>query len=310
MKQQRIIYFGTPQFAADVLRSVHSNPDLRIELVVTGVAKTRGRHSTVPTPVAVTANELGLPILETDTPKDSELLQRIQSISPDLGVIVAWRILPEDVYAAPRMGTVNLHGSLLPKYRGAAPIQRAIWNGETETGLTVFLLDKGVDTGNVLLSRKIPIEPTDTAGDLLKRFVPIGVELLRTAVTGLAEGNLTPQPQSSESASPAPKIKPEERWIDWSLPATKIRQQIHALSPEPAAVTKYGDTRIILFRAHEIDNEDGGEPGRIIVEKNGLRIATGEGWLAIDNAAREGKKAMTGAEFARGIQQWNGAKFG
>jgi len=309
MQTTRIIYFGTPQFAADVLQGLHNDTRIKIELVVTGSAKARGRHSSVPTPVATTATSLSIPVFETDDPKSPELLEKIESIHPDLGVIVAWRILPESVYSSPRLGTVNLHGSLLPKYRGAAPIQRAIWNGELETGMTVFLLDKGIDTGNVLLSQIIPIDPLDTSGDLFNRFAPLGVVLLQKAITGLTEGILTLHQQSSESATPAPKIKPDERRIDWAYNSNNLRCQIHALSPEPGAVTNYGDIRVIILRVREIYNEENREPGTIVIDKKHLRVATGDGWLQIDEIAREGKKAMSGVEFSRGIQQWNGGKF-
>ncbi len=308
-KPLEIVFFGTPQIAADVLTALASDNRFAIKLVVTGVAKPRGRHSLVPTIVADCAAKLGLPVFETDSPKDPALVDKINEVAPDFGIIVAWRILPEAVYAAPKRGTLNLHGSLLPKYRGAAPIQRSVWNGDQETGLTVFLLDRGVDTGKIVLSKTLPVSPKDTSGDLFQRFAPIGADLLIEALVGLAEERLVPMTQPLGEATPAPKIKQVERWIDWTQTAESIRRHIHALSPEPCATTKLGETRVLLYRVKEIDRSESANPGTILVDKRGCYVATGAGWLEIVEAAREGKRPLCGMEFARGIANWNGKQF-
>ncbi|MDK9699617.1 MAG: methionyl-tRNA formyltransferase [bacterium] len=307
----KLVYFGTPDFAAKILHGLLSNPlEAEVALVVTGKSKPRGRHSLVPTPVAQTAQEFALPVFECDSPKDPLLVQTIQEIQLDLGVIVAWRILPEAVFAAPKLGTINLHGSLLPLYRGAAPVQRAVWNGARETGLTVFRLDRNIDTGNILLSKSVEVSKSDTSGDIFEKFVPVGIDLLREAIHRFVMGIVETVPQPMIGATPAPKIKPEERWIDWTQPVEYVRRHIHALSPEPGAVTIVDKERVLLYRvAVDLNATETAPPGTIRIEKKNWRVRCGDGWLQIIEAAREGRKVLTGSEFANGMVSWNGKRF-
>lgn len=304
----RILYFGTPQFSSDILYGLSLDDRLEIIGVVTGKRKLRGRHSSVPTPVAITAEKLGIPVFECDQPKSIELKEFVDSFPADFGIIVAWRILPETIYSAPRFGTMNLHGSLLPKYRGAAPVQRAIWNGETKTGLTVFLLNQGVDTGNVLLQEKMAISDHETSGDLFEKMTPIGIELLKTAIIGFATNQLTPQLQPNEQTTPAPKIKPSERWIHWNESSIMIRNQIHALSPSPCAITLVDGVRVLFYRvsAIEVDTiRDDNDVGTISLTPHTLMIRTVDGWLRIHSLAIEGKRVMSDQEFLNGYRSWH-----
>lgn len=301
----RILFFGTPKFASDILLGLHQFSFFRIVGVITGTSKIRGRHSLAPTDVCKTAKQLGLSVFECDSPKSEALLEFVQSVPSDIGVIVAWKILPEPIYRQPKYGTINLHASLLPQYRGAAPIQRAIWNGEKETGLTVFLLNAGIDTGQILLQKKLPLYDTDTTGDVLERFAPIGISLLKDAILGICNQTLTPIPQSDTLATLAPKIRPEERWIRWEQSAEEIKRQIHALSPEPCAITEVENQRILFYRATTSPISTDHPYGTILVEKREVKFVTGKGTLIAQSLCLEGKKIMTGAEFYNGYQRFH-----
>ncbi|MCX7834734.1 MAG: methionyl-tRNA formyltransferase [bacterium] len=301
----RVIYFGTPKFASSILLHLNNSPFIQIVGVVTGIPKTRGRNASVPTDVAKVAKRLGLDVFECDSPKSDVLYHYLQNASADVGVVVAWKILPERIFTAPKFGTINLHASLLPKYRGAAPIQRAIWNGEKESGLTVFLLNSGIDSGKILLQKKCPLYDTDTTGDVLERFIPIGAEMLEEAIVALYQNTINPIEQQDDLVTLAPKIKPEERRINWNQPAIQILRQIHALSPEPCAYTEVDQIRILFYRVSIAPKEENYPCGTILVEKGQIKFVTSDGTLVAESLCLEGKKKMTGKEFYNGYRHFH-----
>jgi methionyl-tRNA formyltransferase len=302
---------GTPEFAVKSLQTLY-NSRHEIAAVVTAVDKPRGRGQKVtPSPVKETALALNLPVLQPKNLKSRDFVNRLGEYQPDLNVVVAFRILPEVVFSLPRLGSVNLHGSLLPKYRGAAPINWAIINGETRTGVTTFLLDKKVDTGAVLLQREIEIIPDDNAGSVHDRLMEIGAELLLETVDGLAAGTIKPEAQQDTGATPAPRLSPEMAFIDWRKPAAKLFNFIRGLSPYPGAYSFLGDKKIMILKAEVIGLNNPDQAGKIIdaSPREGITIACGSDALKIIELKPQGKRAMGSAEFVRGYHVEAGSKF-
>lgn len=290
---------GNPDFAVPALREL-AGGEHSVSAVVTGSDKRRGRRgSATPSPVKRTALELGLPILQTDEVKSGTFLTKLKSLAPDLLVVVAFKMLPREVLAVPSIGSLNLHASLLPKYRGAAPIHHALLNGETETGCTVFLLDEGMDTGAVLGQVKTPVGPLETTGDLYLRLARIGARLMKDTVTDLIAGRCRPAPQTAEDASPAPKILPGNARIDFSRDAISVHNLIRAMSPFPGAWTHHEKSRVKILRSAP-------EPGRSIPAGEVHRIneeclaGCGSGSIRILEIVPEGRKPMTGLSFING----------
>ncbi len=303
---------GTPDFAVPSLVSVaQSGHDL--VGVVTRPDRPRGRGQQMqPTDVKAAVVSLGLdvPVLHPESLRDENFYAQLQALEPDLFVVVAFLILPRSVLAIPKLGSVNVHPSLLPKYRGAAPIQWAIINGETETGVTIFQLSPRVDAGDILIQQKVAIGGDETAGELYERLKVKGAELLIRAVDGMAEGSVIPVPQKDEGVSRAPKLEKEDGEIDWSKGAGDIRNLIRGTNPFPGAFTLW---RAKLLKVHRATVDTGqGEAGTVIGAdgKRGLIVGTGEGTLALDEVQPAGKKRMSGADFVRGYRIEVGEKFG
>jgi len=298
----RLVFMGTPEFAVKSLTTLYNSPH-KIAAVVTAVDKPRGRGRQVaPSAVKQKAIDLGLPILQPSNLKSPKFAEELKSYSPDLNVVVAFRILPESIFSLPRLGSINLHASLLPAYRGAAPINWAIINGETKTGVTTFLLDKQVDTGAVLMQREIEITPDDDAGSLHDKLMDKGAELLLQTIDGLEGGTLKPIKQESAQFSPAPKLTAETAKIDWALPAEKVVNLIRGLSPYPGACSYLDSNKIIFLKAQNAALEPHGKPGQIINSspKDGITIACGTDAVQILKLKPQGKKVMSSAEFVRG----------
>jgi methionyl-tRNA formyltransferase len=231
----RIVFMGSPDFAVPSLEALCAGPH-RPVAVVTGPDKRRGRGNTLsPTPVKECALRHGIPVIETDSLKDPAIHAELSALRPDLFVVVAFKILPKALLEVPAIGSVNVHASLLPKYRGAAPIHWAIVNGETETGVTIFFLNEGVDTGGILLQATTPIGPDETTGDVYYRLMRVGAETLMVAVENIWKGGYTLNPQSEAHASPAPKVFPDDALLPLDLPAEQIRQRIRGFNPAPGA---------------------------------------------------------------------------
>lgn len=302
---------GTPDFAVPSLVSVaQSGHDL--VGVVTRPDRPRGRGQQMqPTDVKAAVVSLGLdvPVLQPESLRDERFHAQLQALEPDLFAVVAFLILPRSVLAIPKLGSVNVHPSLLPKYRGAAPIQWAIINGETETGVTIFQLSPRVDAGDILIQQKVAIGDDETTGELYERLKVKGAELLIRAIDGMAGGSVIPVPQTDEGVSRAPKLEKEDGEIDWSKGAGDIRNLIRGTNPFPGAFTLW---RNKLLKVHRATVDTGmGEAGTVIGAdgKRGLIVGTGEGALVLDEVQPAGKKRMSGADFMRGYRIEVGEKF-
>ena len=303
---------GTPDFAVPSLVSV-AQSDHDLVGVVTRPDRPRGRGQQMqPTDVKAAVVSLGLdvPVLQPESLRDENFYAQLQALEPDLLAVVAFLILPRSVLGIPKLGSVNVHPSLLPKYRGAAPIQWAIINGETETGVTIFQLSPRVDAGDILIQQKVAIGDDETAGELYERLKGKGAELLIRAIDGMAEGSVIPVPQTDEGVSLAPKLEKEDGGIDWSKGAEDIRNLIRGTNPFPGAFTLW---RNKLLKVHRATVDTGmGEAGTVIGAdgKRGLIVGTGEGVLALDEVQPAGKKRMSGADFVRGYRIEVGERFG
>jgi methionyl-tRNA formyltransferase len=304
MPPLRIVFMGTAHFAVPSLNRLAEN-GYAIPAVVTGPDRPRGRGRKLsPTPVKETALGRGMTVLQPEVLKDPAFAQSIRSIAPDLIVVVAFRILPPTIFTIPRLGSINLHASLLPRYRGAAPINRAIMNGESETGVTTFLLEEAVDTGSILLQARTPILPEDDAGTLHDRLADVGAEILLHTVRLIEQGKAVPRPQDSSLVSPAPKIFREDCRIDWHAPAGRVRDQIRGLSPSPAAFTTHGGRTLKIYRARVVDGAL--DPGAVEIRGNSLLVGTADRPLVLEELQQEGKSRMTAAEFLRGYRLSSG----
>lgn len=303
----RIVFMGTPEFAVPSLEAL-----LRSEDQVVGVVtqpdrpKGRGQELAAP-PVKQLAERSGVPVLQPTKMKDPAFLSALQAWQPDVIAVAAFgRILPPAILSLPPKGCINVHGSLLPKYRGAAPIQWAVINGERETGITIMLMDEGMDTGAMLLQEAIPIEPDDTGGSLGAKLAQVGARLLIETLRQLKAGQLHPIVQNHSQATLAPILKKEHGLIDWKLSAAALANRVRGLAPWPGAYTfaqhhnRTERWNIWEARAAETAGSHG-RPGTIIkVEKERLLVATGEGALAITALQPAGGRRMTVAQYLAG----------
>lgn len=312
-RELRIIYMGTPQFAVEPLRAiVHAG--YNVLAVITAPDKPAGRGQKIQfSTVKEFALENNIKVLQPEKLKNPEFIDELKRLNANLQVVVAFRMLPEVVWQMPEYGTLNLHASLLPQYRGAAPINHAIINGETETGLTTFFLKQEIDTGNIILSRKLPILPSDDAGALHDRLMVAGGEVVLETLKLIETGNLKVQTQENTLSdktplNPAPKIFKTDCRINWADPCVKIHNRVRGLSPFPGAFSNMiTDNEVIkqvkIFRTSFILSESNDSPGTIITDhRNSFSVAAGDGIIRIEELQLEGKKRMTAAEFLRGIK--------
>lgn len=298
----RIVFMGTPEFAVPSLEALLKSDD-RVVGIVTQPDRPRGRGQRLsPSPVKIIAQREQLPLLQPTKMKDPAFMAELSGWKPDLIAVAAFgRILPPAILSLPPRGCVNVHGSLLPKYRGAGPIQWAIINGETETGITTMLMDEGMDTGAILLQEKIPIVPEDTAGSLSPRLADLGGRLLVETLAQLKAGTLTPRPQNHAQASLAPLLKKEDGVIDWSLSATMIANRIRGLTPWPGAYTFLQADRWMIYRATAMDEAATSAPGHITaVTKDAIHVATGQGVLSIRELQPANGRRMPAAQYLAG----------
>lgn len=306
-KQLRIVYMGTPDFAVAPLRALVEG-GYNVVAVVTTPDKPSGRGLKVnESAVKRYAVEVGLPIYQPVKLRDEEFVEAFRALDADLGIVIAFRMLPEIIWAAPRLGTFNLHASLLPQYRGAAPINRAIMNGETVTGVTTFLLNPQIDEGAVLGQVKVEIEPSDNVGTLHDKLMNVGVDLVLETVEKIAEGNVTPIEQSEMfegELKPAPKIFKEDCHIDFSLGGEQIINLIRGLSPYPAAWANLSeDLSAKIFDARFVAQKTDAECGTILSDgKKYLHVACADGVIEIEQLQLSGKKRMTAEELLRGFR--------
>ena len=305
----RIVFMGTPEFAVASLQILVEN-GCNIVGVITAPDKPAGRGMKLTeSAVKKYAVEKGLFILQPDRLKSPHFLEDLKSLHADIQVVVAFRMLPEVVWNMPPMGTVNVHGSLLPAYRGAAPINWAIINGEPETGVTTFKLKQEIDTGDILLQEKIPIGDDETAGELHDKMMVTGARLLLKTLEGLAAKTLTEIPQTSiaEDGTPpphAPKIFTETARIDWEKRVDEIYNLIRGLSPYPAAFTKLDNKTLKIYKAKKEYGEHHLELGSYQTDgKSVLKFACGDGFIQVEDMQLEGKKRMPVADFLRGFRK-------
>ncbi|WP_068242437.1 methionyl-tRNA formyltransferase [Hydrotalea flava] len=302
-----IIFMGTPDFAVASLDAL-LQAGCNIVAVVTAPDKPAGRGMQLQqSAVKQYAVTHGLSVLQPEKLKHPDFIATLQSLQPQLQVVVAFRMLPKVVWSLPAMGTINLHGSLLPQYRGAAPINWAIINGEKETGVTTFKLQHAIDTGNILLQQSMPIFPEETAGELHDRMKIIGAQLLVKTIQQLAEGTLKEQPQAllsnneTHTIKHAPKIFTETCQINWNHSAAAIQHLIHGLSPYPGAFTFLKEKKLKIYRCKVEPNASNTIPGSIDTDgKTCLKIAAQDGWVVLTDLQLEGKKRMDAATFLRG----------
>ncbi len=304
----RIVFMGTPDFAAPSLRALVEG-GLKPIAVVTGSDKKRGRGQVLSsTPIKLLAQELGIDlILQPESVNDPHFASEIQSLQADVIVVVAFRILPEAVFSASSLGTFNLHGSLLPKYRGAAPINRAVMAGEVETGVTTFLLQRKVDTGNVIMQHSMPISPDETAGDVHDRMMILGAEVVLETTRRILDDRIEPLPQDDSLATPAPKIFKDDCAIRWSEDSGSVHNHVRGLSPFPGAYTNLGGKQLKIFRTRQI--EGSGSPGQILQSEGMLIAACGTGAVEVLEIQLAGKKRMSSADFLRGSSLESGLQF-
>lgn len=307
----RIVFMGTPEFSVSFLRDL-SRSSHQIVAVVTQPDRPAGRGQQVKAPpVKLAALELGYPVLQPESPKDPQFAEELAALQADLSVVVAYSMLPKAVLAATRLGAVNLHGSLLPSFRGAAPVQWAVASGASETGLTIFRLDEKMDHGPILAQVIVPIGPQDTSLDVLHHMVEPGAKAIRQALDDLSSGIFQEIPQNHQLASPAPKLRKEDGSIDWSMPAQKIHARMRAFTPWPGAYTQWKGKS---FQVHQavvsLAKDLNMDAGEFLVEKDRLFVKTGEGLLELLTVQVEGKKAVPIADFIRGLQGQAKGRFG
>jgi methionyl-tRNA formyltransferase len=309
----RIIFMGTPDFAIPSLEKLLQSKH-EVVGVVTAPDKPRGRGLRLSeSPVKKFSREHNLKILTPENLKSDDFFNSLKELAPDLSVVVAFRILPERVFSLPPLGTINLHASLLPKYRGAAPINWAIIKGETKTGLTTFYIQKKVDTGDLILQKEVDILPEENFGELHDRLADLGADFLFQTVELIEKGEAKPTKQDEAQATPAPKITPEHCQIDWSKEAVLIKNQIRGLSPIPAAFTLYKGKILKIHKAKVIGETPFSNGFGEVVEsdnKEKIWIKTKKGILNILELQSEGKRKMLAEEFVRGYRIKVGEKLG
>lgn len=305
--QLKIVFFGTPDFAVaslDALVKAGAN----IVGVVTMPDKPAGRGMQLQaSAVKLYADAHSLPVLQPEKMKSPAFLNQLKELNADLQIVVAFRMMPEAVWNMPPMGTINVHGSLLPQYRGAAPINWAIINGETETGVTTFKLKHEIDTGDILLQQKVDILPDDNAGTLHDKLMQAGADLLVTTVKGLAGSSLAEISQNAiqnTHLKHAPKIFKEDLLINWNQTGREINNFVRGLSPYPAAFGRLNNKSVKIFGVHVTNEKLSSEPGTAETDYTSyLRFASNDGWVYVDDLQMEGKKRMKIADFLRGYRK-------
>jgi methionyl-tRNA formyltransferase len=302
----RIVFMGTAELACASLKALHESPDFVVIGVVTQPDRPKGRDlKLAPSHVKMLAGDLQLPVLQPEKARHPDFVMQLQELTPDLIVVAAYgQILPQSILDLPRLGCLNVHTSLLPKYRGASPIQSAILDDQPHTGVTIMKMDAGLDTGDILTQESTPIAAEDNAQTLHDRLATLGAGLLVRTVRDLAAGKIVPRPQPVEGVSHTKKIKKEDGLLDWQQPARVLWNRIRAFTPWPGAFTFAeftGQKRMLkIWQAAPVPASPG-EPGTILVaDRQGIVVACGDGALRITLLQREGSRKMTAQEFLSG----------
>ncbi|PSK98630.1 methionyl-tRNA formyltransferase [Haloactinopolyspora alba] len=307
----RVLFAGTPEVAVPSLEALLASHHEVVAVLTRPDAPAGRGRSVTPSPVARTAADAGVEVLRPKRPGDAEFLTRLSEIAPDCVPVVAYGgLVPPGALEIPRHGWVNLHFSLLPAWRGAAPVQHAVLAGDDVTGACTFQLEEGLDTGPIYGTVTESIRPGDTSGDLLHRLAASGSELLLRTVDGIEDGSLVPQPQSPDGVSLAPKLEVDDARIDWSAPALRIDRLIRACTPAPGAWTTFRDERIKLRPVTLERGRNGPAPGELVVEKSGVRAGTGRHAVVLGEVQPQGKRPMPAVDWARGVRPEAGERFG
>jgi methionyl-tRNA formyltransferase len=317
----RVLFCGTPQFAVPALNRLLANSELELLAVITQPDRPRGRgHEVSFSPVKEIALATHLPVYQPEKIRNPEVQQLLEKFSPDFIVIIAYgQIIPARLLSIPKHGWINLHASLLPKYRGAAPVNWAIANGETKTGVTTMHIDAGMDTGDILLQREIEISPTETAPQLAARMSEAGAPLIEQTLYGLVAGTIVPRSQNHAEATLAPILKKEDGRIDWHRPAQEIYNRMRGFAPWPGAYTTFrGQTCHLIADpvsdqvfTSQLSGTANVEPGTLFAEKNSLFVFCGSATvLRIQSVKLEGRKQVSASEFAIGARLKPGERFG
>jgi methionyl-tRNA formyltransferase len=305
----RLVFMGSPDFAVPILRRL--TEQYPVVGVVTQPDRPSGRgRALTPPPIKLLADELGLPVIQPERLKDPAAMQQLQVWQPDLIVVAAFgQILRRPVLDLPPHGCVNVHASLLPRWRGAAPIQAALLHGDRETGVTIMCMDPGVDTGPLLAQQVLPIQSNDTAATLSERLSRLGAELLLDTLPGYLSGKLTPQAQDESCATYAPQLKKEDGELDFTQPAEALERRVRAFNPWPGAYTQWQGQPLKILRAHVAESDTGQTTvtagQRCIVQKRPA-VGTSNGLLVLDEVQPAGKKPMPGKAFLAGNRDWAG----
>jgi methionyl-tRNA formyltransferase len=307
----RVAFLGNDLWSVPTLDRLSQTPDVDVVLVVTNPPRPAGRGSKLTaTAVADAARPLALPLEERETTRDDGFLEELRALSPDVSIVVAYgELLSGEVLNAPRLGSVNVHFSLLPRWRGASPVRHAILAGDLVTGVTLMEMDEGLDTGPVLARREEPIRSDDDAGSLGARLASVGAEMVARLLPDLAVGRVTPSPQEGV-ATFAPKLGAVDRVIDWSQPADALVRRVRAFAPDPGATTRFRGEDLKILRAAAAGPAEG-EPGGIAgVDRGGVVVATGSGAVHVLEVAAAGRRRMPAADWARGVRDLGGERFG
>ncbi|HXE75707.1 MAG TPA: methionyl-tRNA formyltransferase [Candidatus Xenobia bacterium] len=311
----KLLFCGTPEFAVPTLRRLHGEK-FEIAAVVTQPDRPKGRGlESAASPVKAAALELGLRVEQPEKLKGEAGRALLEHYQPEAVVIVGYgQIIPADLLDIPKHGWINLHASLLPKYRGAAPVQWALINGETSTGVTTMRIDAGLDTGPIFLQREVQIGDEDNAVTLAARLAEVGAETMVETLRGIAAGTLAPQPQDNSKASKAPLLKKEHGRLDWSQPARAVFNRIRGLVPWPGAYTSFRGQLVHIWRASLVAPEGVAQapaPGTVLVEKHALYAACGDdGWLGLDELQPANRKRLAATDFINGLHVRTGERFG
>jgi|UniRef100_A0A7V3V091 methionyl-tRNA formyltransferase len=306
----RIAFFGSGSFALPSLSALNRS-GFELIAVITPLPQPQGRGLKVlPTPVAALAADLGLPTFNPDNPNTKHFIDMIRNLAPECGVVVDYGyILKPELLAIPVYGFINLHPSLLPRYRGPAPIPRQLMDGCEKTGVTVFQIDAGIDTGDILKQLEIPVGPDETAGELTQRLAVAGADLLCQTLQQLQSNTVCRQPQNPALATSAPKIAKSERWINWNKPAPAIHNLIRALSPFPGALAKFRGRPLLIVRSRLLPASISAPPGTIIREQQNLTVATANGLIQILQLKPAGGKLISGTDFINGYRPQPNERF-
>jgi len=302
-KRLRIIFMGTPEFAVPSLSATAALP-YDLVAVITRPDARKGRGLQISEcPIKVMAKTLGLPILQPHDLKDPPFLDELKTLDPDLLVVVAFKILPREILDIPRIGSVNLHPSLLPKYRGAAPIPWAIAKGETVTGLSIFLLNQIIDGGDLLSQSEEPILPHETGGELSDRLKVLGASRLAECITTIARGEHQKRPQGEISPCPAPKLRKEDGRMDFTLSSNEVYNRFRAFTPAPGPFTFFKGTRINILGAETVSGDTTKKAGCVVaVSPTAIQVQTGQGIIALTRFKPEGRKEISARDFLNGFR--------